>query len=52
MKFSTLQTGGCHFDKWILPSERNCPACIGRGLIDYPHYNPSPGENQAQLVFL
>jgi hypothetical protein len=24
-KFSMLQTGGCHFDKWIAPAERNCP---------------------------
>jgi hypothetical protein len=33
-----LQTGGCHFDKWIVPSERNHPEM--RDLIDCVEYNP------------
>jgi hypothetical protein len=33
-KISTLLTGGCHFDKWDFPTERNYPAIKGRDLID------------------
>jgi hypothetical protein len=35
LKFSTLQTGGCHSDKWIVPSERNRPDFIRQDLIDW-----------------
>jgi hypothetical protein len=31
-KFSTLQAGGCHFDKWIVPAERNRPVNGTTGL--------------------
>jgi hypothetical protein len=42
-----LQTGGCHANKWIVPSERNRPDFIGRDLIDWPEDNTSLGQWQA-----
>jgi hypothetical protein len=42
-----LQTGGCHFDKWIVPSERNRPDSIRRDLIDWVKDNLFLGRNQA-----
>jgi hypothetical protein len=31
-----LQTGGCHFDKWIVPSERNHPVWIVPSERNHP----------------
>jgi hypothetical protein len=37
--FSKSQTGGCHFNKWSTPSERNRPAGYGRDFIDWVDFN-------------
>jgi len=42
-----LQTGGRHFDKWIVPSERNHPDFLMRDLIDCVGHNPSLSQYQA-----
>jgi hypothetical protein len=42
-----LQTGGCHFDKWIVPSERNRPDIVSQDLIELRNYSFSLTRKQA-----
>jgi len=52
LKFSTLQTGGCHSDKWIVPSERNRPDFIRRDLIDWQNITLLQANSKQIIDFL
>jgi hypothetical protein len=45
-----LQTGGCHFDKWNVPSERNRSAYSAE-LNDCGQDTLSPQRKQANCLF-